>query len=136
MPILKHLGPKPNHSSIPAFVVVNPTDRYWTKHRYLLHFGAYGWTRLLVWANSLDDALDECVDWIADNEPGLLCDDSVNEEYDRAIADGLDEEAAHDSATVDTTCAGNNGHYLASWEWGIMFEDPTRQQLKALEAES
>ena len=40
-------------------VLVNPTDRDWTKGRYVLAFGAYGWTRLMVWASSLEDALIE-----------------------------------------------------------------------------
>lgn len=39
--------------------LVNPSDKSWTKHRYILSFGAYGWTRLMVWANSVGDALDE-----------------------------------------------------------------------------
>jgi|SRR5579885_1392820 len=112
--------------------VINFSDRHWTRHRYVLCFGAYGWTKCLVWANSLDDALDECVDWIADNAPGLLCDDQVNEEYHRAIAEGKSEEEAQEEATIDTTCAGNNGHYLLSWEWGICAEDPTTKEIHDL----
>ena len=114
------------------FVAVNSTDRDWARHRYLLAFGAYGETRLLVWANSLDSALDECVDWLADNNPGILADDSVREEYERGIAEGMSEEASRARAEVDTTCAGNCGHYLSSWEWSVVFEDPTRAELLEL----
>jgi hypothetical protein len=110
-------------------IAINSTDKYWTKHRYVLAFGAYGDTQLLVWANNLDDALDECIDWIVDNAPGLLCDDRVAEEYHRGIAEGMSEEDAHEAATADTTCGGNCGNYILSYEWSILVEDPTRAQL-------
>lgn len=116
-------------------VLVNPNEASWTRHRFVLAFGAYGWTQVMVWANSLDDALDEAVDYIADHEPGLLADDAVAEEYERAIAEGKSEGEAQEEATVDTTCAGNNGHYLNSWEWTIVAEDPERDELKAIIAD-
>jgi len=110
-------------------IIVNPPDRSWTRHRYVLWFGAYGETRLMVWANSLDDALDEAVDWIVDHAPGLLADESVREEYNRLIAEGKSEDEAQEEAEVDTTTAGNCGNYLNSCEWGITLEDPTRKEL-------
>ena len=78
---------------------VNSSDRDWTKHRYLIGFGAYGWTVLMVWADSLDDAMDECADWCDIHAPGLLCDDEVKEEYNRVyplalLENGGDEEKA------------------------------------------
>ena len=109
--------------------IVNPGDRDWTKHRYVLQFGAYGWTVLLVWANSLDDALDESIDWIVDHAPGLLCDDEVQEEYERLIAEGKSEEEAQEEAEVDTTCGGNAGNRINSWDWAIVAEDPSRDVL-------
>ncbi len=115
--------------------IVNPRDRDWTRHRYILCFGAYGWTKLMVWANSLDSALDEAVDWIVDNAPGLLADEQVAEEYARAIAEGMSEEEALEEAEVDTTCAGNCGNYILSHEWGVVVEDPTRAQVLELMAE-
>lgn len=115
-------------------IAVNGSDRDWTSHRYVLAFGAYGWTRLMVWANNLENALDEAIDWIADNKPDLLCNEQVNEAYAEAIAEGLDEDAAYERATEDTVCGGNCGHYILSWEWSILAEDPTRDEVKALEA--
>ncbi len=105
--------------------------------RFVLCFGAYGWTRLMVWADHLEDALDECVDWIAEHAPGLLMDEQVAEAYkeafDAAIAEGMSEEDAdehaREEAETDMTCAGNCGNYLASWEWGIVAENPTRAQV-------
>ena len=114
-------------------IPVNGHDRRWTRHRYILSFGAYGSTRLMVWANHLEDALDEAIDWIADNAPGLLCDDEVSEEYERAIKEGLSEEEAHERATEDTTCGGNAGHYILSYEWSIVAEDPTRADILAMQ---
>lgn len=115
-------------------VIVNAGDRSWTTHKYLFNFGAYGWTMCLVYANNLDDALDEAIDWIVDNVPGLLADDSVKEEYDRAIAEGRTEEEADEIATADTTSGGNCGNYLNSWEWSVQ-EDPSRERIKGLIAE-
>ena len=122
--------------------IVNPSEREFTKHRYILWFGAYASTHCLVWANNLDDALDECVDWLAENAPGLLADEEVQAEYKReyeaAIAEGLGEEEACERAIevseVDTTHAGSAGHYLHSWEWGITAENPTRKEIKKLQA--
>ncbi len=109
--------------------LVNPNDRSRTRERYVLWFGAYGTTYLMVWANNLTDALDECVDWIAENAPGLLMDEQVNEAYREAIAEGKTEDQAIEHAEMEMTSAGNCGNYLASWEWGIALENPTRAQL-------
>ena len=112
-------------------VIVNRSDRSWTKSRFVLWFGQAGpYLYLMVWANGIDSALDTCVDWLADNTPGLLSDEIVNADYEKALAEGLDEDEAASKAIVDTTCAGNNGHYLMSDHWEIVFENPSRQQLK------
>lgn len=111
-------------------ILVNPSDRDWTRHRYILWFGAYGDTNLMVWANGPESAFEECVGWIEDHAPGLLCNESVHEEWERAVADGKSEDEAWDIATADTTPA-DGGNYVASWEWGIALEDPSRQELDA-----
>ena len=51
---------------------VNPHDSDWTKNQYVLCFGAYGATYLLVNANSLDSALDEAIDWLVEHEHGII----------------------------------------------------------------
>jgi len=116
-------------------IILNPTDRDWTKHRYILWFDACGSTRIMIWANGLDSAIDEAVDYLADNAPGLLADADVFEEYNRLIANGMSEEEAQEGAEIDTTCAGNFGHYLNSGEWGIVAEDPSRATVKELTAD-
>lgn len=167
MPLRVALGLVTDHVTVESargpgyeLVIVNPGDRSWTKHRYVLAFGAYGWTKLMAYANSLGDALDECVDWIAEHAPGLLADDAVEEAYREALEGGeapcsecdgdggcssegagmceacggsgvrrMTEEEAREEAEVDTTCAGNSGHYLLSWEWTIVAEDPSRAEM-------
>ena len=114
-------------------ILVNPHDR--TSSRFVLAFGAYGWTVLVCWANSLEDALDEAIDWIVDNEPGLLADDAVREAYEQAIADGMSEEDAQTESEIDVTCGGNCGNYIHSAEWSIVSENPTRAEMLALVAE-
>lgn len=116
-----------------SLVSVNPTDSHWTRHTYILWFGAYGDTKLLLWANSLDDALDEAVDWLAENEPGQLCDNAVFEAYKESLAGGMSEEEAQEWAAQDTTQAGNYGNYILSHEWGIVAEDPDRETILELQ---
>lgn len=122
-----------------ALEIVNPSDRDWAPNRYVLAFGAYGSTLLLVWEKSLESALDEAVDWIAEHAPGLLADDAVREEFERIVAEqglSLDDDdgrsRAEVEATVDMTCAGNAGHYIPSWEWSVTAENPSRADLLAM----
>jgi hypothetical protein len=109
---------------------VNTAERGYAKHRYILWFGDMYAKYLLVWANSLEDALDECVDCISDKWPGMLADNEVKDEYNRLIAEGETEEQAQEHAEADTTYT--EGHYLHSWQWGIVLENPTRAQIKEL----
>lgn len=111
-------------------VAVNGGDRDWTRGRYILGFGEY--LRLMVWGNSFKDALDEAVDWIADNKPGLLHDNEVAEAYAWAVEQGKSEEEAAQEAEIGMTVAGNACHYLLSSEWTIVAENPTRAEVKAL----
>lgn len=121
-------------------IPINFSNRHWTSSRFILCFGAYGDTMLMVWANHLDDALDECVDWISENAPGLLCNDEVNEIYrdelGRLLASGMSDEnaesEAYETATQDVTTAGNYGDHILSYEWNIVCENPTREQIKDL----
>jgi len=111
-------------------VLVNPNDRSWTRDRYVLWFGSYGTTYLMVWGNGLEAALEEATDWIVEHAPGLLRDDAAQEAYGAAIAEGKTPEEAQEEAEIDMTVMGHSGiHYLDSWEWGIALENPTRDGL-------
>jgi hypothetical protein len=111
--------------------IANPSERpegtYRRNRRFLFSFGAYGSTHVLVYGRSLDDALDEAIDWLVDNAPGHLMDEQVAEAYREAIAAGKSEEEAAEEAETDMTCGGNCGHYIASWEWFV--SEVTREDL-------
>lgn len=103
--------------------------------RWLLWAGAVCPETFLVWGD-LDDALDEVGEWAEKHAPGWFCDEAVADEYKRAIAEGLDEESAQQQAEVDTTSMCDGRHYMNSWEWGIVREDPTRAEIIAVRDES
>ncbi len=94
-----------------------------------MDFGAYGSTRLLAYANSIESALEACGDWIIENAPGLLATEAVNDEFERLKSDGKPNDEAWEAATVDTTSIDSGNHYLHSWEWSIAAENPTRDEL-------
>ena len=121
----------------PEIILVNPENREYTAYCaesargscFLLSFGAYGCTDLMVWEDHLEAALDTAVDWIAEYAPGLLCNDDVAEAYDSAIASGMSEDEAWQESEIDITRAGNASDCLRSWEWNISLEQPTRDEL-------
>jgi hypothetical protein len=116
---------------------INGYDRGTWRNRYILGFGGpYGYSKvLMVWANGLDSALDEAVDWLAEHAPGLLCDDEVARIFHEEVAEH-GEEKAQEIATQDTTCAGNCSNYLRSEDWAIVAENPTREQILELQGRS
>jgi hypothetical protein len=113
-------------------VPVNPSDASYEDHRFIFYFSTGGFAQpiyLMAWGR-MEDALEKCVDWIIDNAPGILCDDEVEAEYKRLVAEGMDEEEAQQEAEVDTTCFGHNGyHCIPSENWGIVKEDPSRADI-------
>ncbi len=124
-------------------IAVNGNDRSFTRNRYILAFGAYGWTRLMVWANNCNDAFDEAVDWIADNAPGLLADEQVQEAFRDLKEEGgqmllpfESDEMLWQEATQDTCVGGNEGHYIVSHEWFVLVTNPSRKTILALQAEA
>lgn len=118
-----------------AITIINQSARAYTKSRFVLWFGAYGWTRLMVYANHLQDALDECIDWLVEHAPGHICDEQVTEAYREAIAEGKSENEAYETAEQDTISGGNAGNHILSYEWGIICENPTRAELREMIAQ-
>jgi hypothetical protein len=119
-------------------VIVNPGDADWTKHRFILWFGQIGTSYVMVWADCLQDALDEAFDsWVVDHAPGHDATEMVNEEGARLLveylAEGMSEEDAQEKAweesCVDMTPAGGSGGYVESQEWGCVCEDPSRDEV-------
>jgi hypothetical protein len=126
--------PRGQEKAVRVVIPVNASERNWTDNSYILAFGTYGDILLYVWARSLEDVFDKCIDWIAENAPGLLCDDVVAEEYNRCrkLDPSLSEEECHEAATIDTTCGGDEGHYIHSSEWSIVCENPSRADILSL----
>ena len=121
--------------AVGKLILVNPDEREIWPNRYVLQFGAYGGTLLLAYGDCLESALDECVDWLEEHAPGLLCShEQMAEAYAEAKRDNPDatDDQLHDLATVDLTCAGNHSRYLPSWEWMIAAENPTRETLRRI----
>jgi len=112
--------------------IINPIDRSWTRHKFVIHFGAYGVTTLVAYADHLQDALDHCIDWAVDNAPGFICDDEVDEVYQEAVELGASEEDAYEQAAADTYCGGNCGNHVLMSEWGITAKDPSRSEMIAI----
>ena len=128
------ITPVDSYRSDDEIVLVNPGEREFMysgrgeQGAYLVTLGAYGCTRLLIWARSFDDAIEEAAEWCADHAPGLLADEAVEEAYRERLAELIaddptyhsadnDEtiERAHEEATQDTI-AYDHGHYFHSWE--------------------
>lgn len=115
--------------------LINAGDASWTKHSYVLSFGGFTIASrdlVLVYANNLQDALDDLIDWIAEEHPDSLADDAVNAQYSDLIDEGVSQEQAQEQAEADTTQGGNAGNYIHSEDWSIVAEDPTEGDLKKL----
>ena len=106
------------------FVLVNPTeyDSYMKNSIFAFAFGAYGWTRLIVWEASdhIDDALEKAGEWLAEHAPGIL---TSEEEIGKLIEEAkeedpsLDDEDAFSTATQDMTYTESG--WIPSWEWTV-----------------
>lgn len=143
-----HLGGLNSSTGGRRVTMINPTCKRWHEHSYVLQFGAYGWTQLHVYADSLEDALEECAEWLADHAPGLIV-KSDSAEYNELMAEACAERNlpwpipenagpgfayepyhdAEDAAMTDHTRTEYG--WIPSWEWGIALEDPTTEQLYA-----
>ncbi len=114
---------------------------------WLLHFGAYGQTKVLAWGDDLSDALEDAANVLPKR---CFCDAAVNEAYAEAMdsakavqaflgAFGLGEpeldidsvtEWAQDRATED--CTYTEAGYLRSWEWDYSIEGVELADLVAM----
>lgn len=145
-------------------VIVNPSERgnnqerryYDTTPRFILWFGACGSTYLMVWGH-LEDALEECAEWLADNAPGHIMlkgngNDKRDPELDVLLGEACQEKGlawpipddfdwndpdmaqpywdAEQQAYADLTETERG--YITSYEWGIALnEHATRADVKA-----
>jgi hypothetical protein len=106
------------------FVLVNPLEYngYMRNSIFAFAFGAYGWTRLIVWEASdhIEDALEKAGEWLAEHAPGIL---TSEEEIGKLIDEvkeekpELDDEDAFQEATQDMTYTESG--WIPSWEWTV-----------------
>ena len=111
--------------------LLNPHDSPFTGgHSFILCLGQF--THVRVWATNLGDALEIAADdYIETEAPGLLCTESCDEEYRELESQGIDSDTAWGMATADCTPVGSHGHYIASDDWTVVSEAPSRRTLKA-----
>lgn len=116
------------------FPIANACDHSSYRNLYLMWGGAYGTTRVFVWANSFEDAFEEFVEWADDHAPGLLTkldtSDLKSSARDLGIPwqsswpDYEDDDFVRvlENAEADLTLIGHttlkHGQYIPSWEWG------------------
>jgi len=106
---------------------------------FRFYFGAYGSTLLDVFADHLEDALEQAFEWLDDNAPGHLVNvgetelkesaEELGYDYAQAVQsaqDGIEDEtleAIREHAEQDLTQCSHttlkHGQYLLSWEWGV-----------------
>ncbi len=124
-----------------TIVPVNGSDRDWTRHRYVLWFGACAPTRLMIWANGLESAIEIAGHIMPEGSEELAelrkeaCEEAGLPYPPTCDHSELEEEgyyAAFESAEADLTYTESG--YLTSYEWGIDLEDPTRAQVLELQA--
>lgn len=112
-----------------AVELVNPNDKSWTRHRYVLWFDCHAPLYLMVWANDEGSALDEAADYLEDRAPGMFVDEDVDEDYREALAEGCTEDEASERSEADVVRAGNHARCIRAEDCGIALADPTRAAL-------
>lgn len=109
--------------------VANPSDKSWTRGRYLLWFGAHSATFVLAYANDLDSALEESAELLSREAPGLF----VEPDYEHAenrpceYVCGSCNLCMRHAEDAEADLTHTESGYLASWEWGIVLENPSRE---------
>ena len=111
--------------------------------RFVLWFGACAPTQVLVYADNLEDALEDAAQEIDDRGwKGLFTEPDYEDAFrdlqrDGKIPAGITmedirtcdkySELVLQAAEEDLTYTESG--YIASWEWGVVAEDPSREEL-------
>jgi hypothetical protein len=106
------------------------------ENQFQFSFGAYGWTKVRVWAgrDCVEEAFEAAVEWLDDNAPGHLV---SHEEFAQLCLEAAEElgvefdpsedyetnEAVFQAAEADLTIIGHtslkHGSHIASHEWTV-----------------
>jgi hypothetical protein len=147
---------KHNHAA--QITIINAQARSdHDERRYILSFGSYGNTHLMVYARNLEDALEECADYCADHLPGFIMlhgngNDKRDPQLDELMAEACAEQTpplawpipedilryggnvewqpywdAEQDAFADLTYTERG--YLTSDEWTISVDDGTHDDV-------
>lgn len=105
--------------------LANPSDRYdHESTRFVISFEFE--THVMVWADSLDDAVEIAAEFAMDHWPGFDLTEDVSNAYREALAelgttpdDATEEQsnAAQESAETDVTCSGDGRWYSNDWTY-------------------
>lgn len=101
--------------------VANPFDRDVWKNVYVFQFGAFATTKVIVFANSVDDGIEVAAEWLDENglagffvQPDYK--DAAEELGFAVDTEDCDEIAQiHERAEIDLTYT--EAGYLLSYEW-------------------
>lgn len=119
----------------------------WARHSYVLWFGSHAATNILVYADSLEDALEDAAQEIQERGwLGLFTEPDYEDALEDLIRDGeipagttmediktcglIDDQYSEKVLrAAETDLTYTESGWIASWEWGIVAEDPTKEEL-------
>jgi hypothetical protein len=124
--------------------VCNPSDKDWTRQRFVFWFGACAPTFVLAYGNGVESALEAAAEWLAENTPGhivplhgdehaeLMAEACAEMGLPWPMPDDADPDPywqAEEKATADLTYTESG--YLTSYEWGIALDNPEPGEISA-----
>lgn len=132
--LARYLGPATLSSEMPPVLTEWLEDYRMPVFRFSL--GAYGWTRVFVFARHLEDALEIVGAWCAEHAPGHLTQPDYKEASEDLFAAGepIDEENVRAHAEADLTYTESG--WFISHEWSVdEINDLTARRILAFRAE-
>ena len=111
-------------------LIILTGESLWSEEKHMVHLtsGHFTWISFLAFG-SVEDSLDQVIDFLAEYHPGALYDEQVQEEFDRLKAEGASNDEAWEGSAIDMINGGNCGHWLLSEEVHFTF-DPSREDIK------
>jgi len=109
-----------------AIHVANPTERRFYRNSFLLRFGCVGCTYVLVYARSLEDALEEAASFLRETPMGAGHVQPLG-----STAEDLGLAPEDDPWDCDSLTYTESG-WLDSDEWAIVAENPDAQLLRKI----
>lgn len=113
-----------------SIYAINGNDRNFFRNRYIMSFAGQNY---MVWANSIDDATDELIDYVSEDRPNLLCDKQVFAKFEELRFNGVSENEAYEQSSEGMVCGGNCGNYIESQYFDIVLTNPTREEIKNIQ---